>query len=107
MEKWDTDAVSRQFLFQAEDADRYLRQVQNKVKSNRAYECVYDEHLARFYVYNYLHGRTFLISRKALLDELRSLANTTLSAPHDAYDPQRFERYRQSYIAEIINQFTP
>ena len=106
MDKWDKGALSKQFLFQAEDAERYLRQVRIKVKSNKSYECVHDEHLARFYVYNYLHGRTFLISRKELLDELRSLANTPLRTPHDAYDAQRFESYRQSYIAELMRQFT-
>ena len=105
MDKWDMDALSEQFFLQAEDADRYLRQVRIKVRSNKSYEHVYDEHLARFYVYNYLHGRTFLASRKALLDELRNLANTPLTSPHDVYDAQRFESNRQIYISELIRQF--
>jgi hypothetical protein len=34
------------------------------LKRSRSYEHVFDEHMARFYVYNYLHGRTFLESKR-------------------------------------------
>jgi len=69
---WDEKALSSEFLTQAQDAERYLGEVRRKVKRNRSYERVFDEHLARFYVFNYIHGRTFLSTRQALLRELKS-----------------------------------
>jgi hypothetical protein len=49
---WDERAVSQRFLGTANNAERYLTEVRTKVKGNRAYERVYDETLAQFYVFN-------------------------------------------------------
>lgn len=106
MTTWNSDAVSQQFLVQAEDAERYLQEVRVKVKSNSSYQHVHDEHLARFYVFNYLHGRTFLASRDALLKELQSMAAHAIPAPREAYEGERFGRYRQQYVNLLISQFS-
>ncbi len=105
MAAWDTDALTRRFLHQAEDAERYLREVRSKVKSNPSYQHVYDEHMARFYVFNYLHGRTFLETQDSLLRELRSLLNAKIPTP-DIYDKERFETYRRRYIEQLIEEFS-
>jgi hypothetical protein len=102
---WDAESISNGFLFQAEDAERYLSEVRWKVRSNPSYQCVLDEHLARFYVFNYLHGRTFLSSRQALLKELKRLAAVPIDAPTEAYSPERFEHFRQQYLAQLISRF--
>jgi len=106
MDKWDMNALSNRFLSQVEDTERYLEEVKFKVKSNKSYEHIYDEHLAKFYVYNYLHGRTFLVSCENLLKELKSMAINPLRAPNDAYDAQRFENYYHRYINNLIEEFT-
>jgi hypothetical protein len=61
---WNSEELSAQYRHQAEDAERYLAEVRGKLKRSRSYEHVFDEHMARFYVYNYLHGRTFLESKR-------------------------------------------
>lgn len=106
MSTWNSDVVSQQFLAQAKNAERYLQEVRMKVKSNLSYQHVYDEHLARFYVYNYLHGRLFLASRAALLKELQSMATHPIPASLKAYDDERFGTYRQQYLDHLIEQFS-
>ena len=106
MSAWDPDTLTRRFLHQAEDAERYLREVRDKIKANPSYEHIYDDHTARFYVFNYLHGKTFLATRKTLLEELQSLLDATINPGADAYDKDRFERYRRSYIERLIEEFS-
>lgn len=102
---WDPEFMSNGFLFQAQDAERYLSEVRRKVRSNSSYQCVLDDHLARFCVLNYLHGRTFLSSRQTLLKELKRLAAVPFAAPTEAYSPERFEHFRQQYLAQLISRF--
>ena len=102
---WNPAFISNGFLFQAEDADRYLSQVGRKVRISPSYRFIFDEHLARFYVFNYLHGRHFLSSREALLKELKRLSAAPFPAPAEAYDPERFEHFRKQYLAQLISRF--
>lgn len=104
---WNPDLISSEFLFQAEDAERYLSEVRRKVRANPSYQCILDEHLARFYVFNYLYDRTFLCSREALMKELKRLAGVPCDAPAEAYDPVRFEHFRQQYLGHLISRFGP
>lgn len=106
MTTWNVESLSRRFLSQANSAESYLREVRVKVKTNASYERVYDEHLARFYVFSYLHGRTFLSSKEALLKELKEFSDDTMQTPSDAYDPACFKQHRKLYIAQLIKEFS-
>jgi hypothetical protein len=101
---WNPAAAHDYFLHGAEEAERYLREVRSKIKSNPSYERVHDEHLAKFYVFNYLHGRTFLDSRESLLRELNTMLRQPVSTT-EAYDADRFETYRKSYITELMKKY--
>jgi hypothetical protein len=103
---WNPDLIGNEFLFQAGDAERYLSEVRRKVGVNPSYQCILDEHLARFYVFNFLRDRTFLCSREALLKELTRLAAGPFDAPAQAYNPERFEHFRQQYLAQLISRFS-
>ncbi len=105
MAQWDQEAIDKFFISEAQNADVHLNEIARKVEANRSYERIYDQHLARYYVYNYLQGRSFLVARETLLDELRALTKVRFTTPHDAYDEQRFEEFRQHYIAELIRNF--
>ena len=105
MEAYNETAVSEHFLWVAEAAHRYVQEVRGKLKSNSSYEHVHDDHLAKFYVYNYLHGKMFLVSLASLLAELSRLQASTHSAPREALDASRFEQYRQSHIADLIERY--
>jgi hypothetical protein len=106
MINWNAEALSRRFLAQAVSAEQYLQEVRIKVKTNPSYQNIHDDYLARYYVFNYLHGRTFLASSNALLKELKSMAVHSTPAPREAYEQERFEHYRQQYIAQLINEFS-
>ncbi|ERJ19973.1 hypothetical protein SSPSH_000837 [Salinisphaera shabanensis E1L3A] len=105
MKKYDKESISRGFLRRAEDAERYLREVRAKLKDNPSYKHVHDDHLAKFYVYNYLHGRTFLESESMLVAELGRLQALDFPAPREAFSSERFELYRQAYLNEVLTSF--
>jgi len=100
-DKWDSQRVSDGYLSTARDAEIYLDEIREKVKSNPSYEVIYDEYLAKFFVYNYLHGRTFLDTKQALVSELRSmLARPALDSK--VYDAARFKKYYCVYVQEVL-----
>lgn len=104
MEEWDTDKVSEYYLFQAEEADKYLEQVKVKLKDNSSYESVFDEHKARFEVFYYLQGRSFLSSKNELLAELNRMLSYEIT-PGKYYDIERFESFRKGYINNEISKY--
>lgn len=104
MEQWDIDQISSTFRCQALEAERYCNEVKYKIKSNPSYESIYDEHIAKFHVYNYLHGKRFLSSRDQLLEELHGMLSCEVT-PYEYYDLDRFEKYRQDYINSEICKF--
>jgi hypothetical protein len=106
MAMWDSEELSVRYRHQAEDAERYLAEVRGKLKRSRSYEHVFDEHMARFYVFNYLHGRTFLETRKALLQELEAMKRGELRAESEVFDRERFERYYRTYIEQVITEIS-
>lgn len=103
MAVWDAEAISKLFLSEAESEDQRVSEMADKARKNKSLQPVFDRHLARYYVYNYLQGRTFLFSRETLLDELRALAKTTFATPREAFDAERFEQFRQQHIVSLIN----
>lgn len=68
MKEWNAESISGRLQRIANEANKYLHEVQGKAESRITYQHVHDEYLAKYYVYNYLHGRTFLASRGALLE---------------------------------------
>jgi hypothetical protein len=103
---WNSKELSERYLRQAEDAERYLAEVRGKLKHSRSYEHVFDEHMARFYVFNYLHGRTFLETREALLQELEVMKRGELRVDPEVFDRERFERYYRTYVEQVITEIS-
>ena len=103
---WNSEELSARYLHQAENAERYLAEVRGKLKRDRSYEHVFDEHMARFYVYNYLHGRTFLQTREGLLRELLAMKRGTLPADPEVFDRKRFEGHYRTYVEGEIRKIS-
>jgi hypothetical protein len=103
---WDAESLSKSYQWQAKDAERYLGTLKEKIKHNKSYERIYDEHLARFWVYNHLHGRTFLGSKDALLRELEAMRSTPQTVPNGSYDPDRFKRFFDTCLEKVIQDVT-
>ena len=105
MEQWNKEQISQSFRRQAEEAERYCGEVRSKIKHRPSYKDIFDEHMAKFYVYNRLHGRTFLDSREELLSELRTMLTMDFSSA-ECFDAERFESHRKAYINAEINGLT-
>lgn len=103
---WNSQELSARYLHQAEDAERYLAEVRGKLKRNRSYEHVFDEHMARFYVYNYLHGRTFIQTREELLRELEAMKRGPLPTDREVFDRERFEGHYRAYVDGEIRKIS-
>jgi hypothetical protein len=58
-----------------------------------------------FFVFNYLHGRTFLSSRKELVKELQRMLDFACPGS-GAYEAAEFERFRRMYIQRLITEYT-
>jgi hypothetical protein len=102
---WNSDALSREFESSARNAERYLEELRLKVRRNRSYEAIYDQTCAEFYVYNYLHGRTFLESRELLLAELKNFLKYDIKKPSEVFDFERFLFRRKSLIESLSERF--
>jgi len=51
-----------------------------------------------------LHGRTFLETREALLQELEAMKRGELRADPEVFDRERFERYYCTYVEQVITE---
>ena len=103
--QWNQNKLSREFLSAAQNAEMYLAEITPKAKVNSAYRHLYDEHLAKFFVFNYLHGRTFLSSPTELVTELQRMLDFGYQNS-GAYDAAEFERFRRMYIQHLITEYT-
>src|SRR5947207_2346967 len=104
MKTWDPDSLTKRFIFQAESAERYMLECKSKLHRTDRYKELHDEHLAKFYVFNYIHGRTFLATREQFLAELGSFLHAQPTAPSEAFDGQCFLTWRQRYIQGLISE---
>ena len=66
----ESNELSQQFLCTAQSVEMYLAEITPKAKSNSTYRHLCDEHLAKFFVFNYLYRRAVLASREQLVTEL-------------------------------------
>jgi hypothetical protein len=101
---WDPKIVSEQLLAKAEGAERYLGEVEAKVKTNHSRELIHDMTLAEFYVFNHLHGRSFLSSRATFLRYLEDLSVSPAPVSNQAFDQGRFATFYTSVIRGLIGE---
>ncbi|MGC2400147.1 MAG: hypothetical protein WA510_10210 [Acidobacteriaceae bacterium] len=98
---WNRDAVRAYFDATDENDEQNLTELKGKLPSNNAYETIYDQTLASYYVHNYFRGRTWLSSRK---DFLRALADleTAVVPSDDYFDKKRFATFRLNLIHSLF-----
>lgn len=102
MNPWNPESLSKRFETTALSAERYMEECKWKVSRTDSYKALHDEHLAKFYVYNYIHGRTFLDSPKSFLAEMNSFLMYTETSPGEAFDAECFLEWRKRYIMGLI-----
>ncbi len=100
-QEWDRDAIHAYFKPTAANAEAYLSKLREKLSARPAYEPIYDETLASYYVHNYFHGRTWLASRAEFLRALGELE--TAAIPVDNYfDRARFATFHLNHIRSLL-----
>lgn len=104
--EWNRDAVRDYFAARAESDERYLTELKGKRSSRKAYETIYDQTLASYYVHNHFRGRSWLSSREDFLRALEDLE--TAAVPTDDYfDRERFAALRLNLIRSLFLAASP
>ena len=103
---WDVDEISGYFLKTAEQTERCLWEARRRVELLEKYKDIFDKHLAKFYLYNYLWGRTFLESKDMLIEELMSLLKEPISPASEAYDKRLFMDLWKRNIEDLLKKIT-
>lgn len=97
LNQWDTEKISNEYFRQAREAERYCREIKAKINTTSTYKSVFDEHMAKFYVYSHLYEKTFLKSKATLMSELKSMLSQK-AVPVECFDLDRFHKEREIYI---------
>ncbi len=95
---WSVLKISQSYEHAALEAERYLMKCKERAKTRDGYKKLHDEHVAKYYLYNYLHGRTFLESSGTLWSELNRLLSSPPSAPSECFDRDWFTTCYLSYV---------
>ena len=91
MQDWRPEEMSSRFLAIAEQSEHRLQELQAKLHTSTVYKHEFDEVLAAFFVYNYLHGRTYLETRAAFCAELQRMLKN-IPNPFEG-NQERFEAH--------------
>lgn len=103
---WDRDALHRRFLMMAQNAEHRLNETRAKVRTNTSYKSFFDAALAEFYVYNRLHGRTWLESRQELLRALKETLNGPTPSTNEPFDKELFAQFWRNILKSLIEEFS-
>jgi len=103
---WNRDAVRDYFDAKTENDEKYLTELKAKLASSKAYETIYDQTLASYYVHNYFRGRTWLSSREDFLCALADL-ETAVVPSDDYFDKERFATFRLNLIHSLFRAASP
>ena len=88
-EAWNSDRLSTQFRFRAQDALSYSQQCRRRAPANSSYKRLYDDATATYFANDYFVDRAFLSSRRALVEELERVRNREW-VPDGVYDRARY-----------------
>ena len=103
---WDLEALNKSFFAKARNAERYLVEVKTKVARDQNYEMIFDEYYAEFHTYIYFCDKIFLESRVKFVYELKSLLEYPIEKPSEVYDFDRFKRFRNIIIENLIKELS-
>lgn len=102
---WNPKALSDSFRSRADFAERYADELARRKNKGETERDLHDEHLAIFYVNDFLVERSFLDSREELVAALREYVKRGPVSFSTAIDPERFrahwERVANNLIKEI------
>jgi hypothetical protein len=101
---WNPKSVNEIFIYRGREAHLRLKECVARAKTTRTYQTFADEAAAKASVYDYLDGRSFLLSRETLLSALRELL--AMHPPKvEVFDRESFVQARLSIIHGLIREF--
>ena len=105
MSDWDEKAISAEFRRKALSAEDQRAYWSGQARQgSMGAEVNHDDALSEFYVYNYLHGKLFLASRRALLAELKEFRDIE-QIDTGAFDQDRFRKAHRRIVDSLIDRF--
>jgi hypothetical protein len=99
--EWNRDAVRSYFAARSESDEQYLKELKGKIAIRPAYQGIYDQTLASYYVHNHFRCRSWLSTREEFLRALTNLETSTVPAD-DYFDRERFATFRLSMIRALF-----
>lgn len=101
---WKPERISRSYEDIASVAEQYIGRCKEGAKTREGYKKLHDEHVAKFHLYNYLYGRTFLDSPEKLFCELKRLRSSPPTPPRECFDGDWFTSWYVSYVRGELNR---
>jgi len=102
---WAPKKLSDGFKSRAEMAKRYADELWARPNKGSYEKQLHDEHLAEFYVYDFLVERSFLNSPNALVAELREHQKRGPVFRSTIFDKETYSRYWKLVVENLINEY--
>jgi hypothetical protein len=99
--EWNRDAVRAYFAAKSESDEQYLKELKGRLVIRPAYQGIYDQTLASYYVHEHFRGRSWLSTREDFLQALSNL-ETSVVPTDDYFDKERFATFRLNLIRNLF-----
>jgi hypothetical protein len=103
---WNRDAVRAYFAARSESDEQYLKELKRRLVIRPAYQGIYDQTLASYYVHNHFRGRSWLSTREDFLQALSNLETSIIPADN-FFDRERFATSRLNLIRALFQAASP
>jgi hypothetical protein len=105
MQDWDPNKMAEHFRVQADDAARYAKEAKGKMSRTNTYRLLFDEHLARWYVFDAVQISSHLASREQAISFFNQLLQNR-PTPFGSCDADYFEAQRIKCIKQVLCDIT-
>jgi len=99
--EWNRDAVRAYFASRSESDEQYLKELKGRLVIRPAYQGIYDQTLASYYVHNHFSGRSWLSTRDEFLQALSNL-ETSIVPTDNYFERERFATFRLNLIRALF-----
>ena len=112
MKTWDSDSARNSFAAIADAAERYANELSRRIKSDPKNQSDYvrelhDEHLAKWYVYDWLAHSSCLESREQLKAEVRSKLDSVFVFQHyGVFNKDNFQKHWRQYMESVLKTYS-
>ena len=112
MKTWDSDSERKSFASIADAAERYANELSKRIKNDPKNQSDYvremhDEHLAKWYVYDWLAHSSCVESREQLKAEVRIRIDSNFEfRALGVFNKDNFQKHWRRYMESIIKTYS-